>query len=153
MNCPTPFLVYRLSKVPNVVAIKDATGGLDTASEMFSSTKLNPNFVLLSGDDGLTVPFCSIGAKGVISVLSNYMPERTVEMVQCALDNNIKKAGEIHTSLFPLVKTLFIETNPVPVKAAMKTKGLLPHETVRLPLVTLTEDSREKLTKTLSSYA
>ena len=119
---------------------------------MFASSNLNPSFTLLSGDDGLTVPFCSIGAKGVISVLSNFFPERTVEMVNYALVNDFKRAAELHTTLFPLVKTLFIETNPVPVKAAMKLTGLLPHDGVRLPLVTLTHDSQEKLTAVVKKF-
>lgn len=139
--------IAELAKLPQVVAIKDATGGLDTASELATVSDLT----VLSGDDGLTVPFISIGAKGVISVLSNLIPGPMVAMVKAALAGDFATARAKHIELTPLFKTMFIETNPVPVKRSMQLQGQISHCGIRLPLVELTSESDEKLQKVLIS--
>lgn len=142
----TPATVARLFKHPNIVAIKEATGSLDMASEIAAACDIP----ILSGDDSLTLPLISIGAKGVISVASNIVPERIVALVSNALMGDFETARELHKRLFPLMKNLFIETNPVPVKFAMKQMGLDTGE-VRLPLCEMTTDSQAALKKILKA--
>jgi 4-hydroxy-tetrahydrodipicolinate synthase len=132
--------VVKLAKSePMVKAIKDATGGVDAAAELAC---VCPELTVLSGDDGLTLPFMSVGAKGVISVVSNIAPKPLVEMVSLALNNDFAKARVIHQKLLPLVKSLFVETNPTPSKHALKTLSLIPSDAVRLPLVNIQESSK-----------
>ena len=133
--------VIKLAKSePMVQAIKDATGGVDAASEL---AYLCPELTILSGDDGLTLPFMSVGAKGVISVLSNVAPKPLVKMVQLALQNDFSKARVIHQKLLPLVKSLFIETNPTPAKHALKVLTLITSDAVRLPLVNIQDGNKK----------
>lgn len=139
--------IVELAKLPNVVAIKDATGGMDTASEVATYSSLP----VLSGDDGLTLPFMSIGAKGVISVLSNLLPKDVVTMVNAALQGDYTKAREEHNRLYPLFKNIFIETNPVPIKRSLQLVKTITNCNVRLPLVGLTEENDAKLIKVLQS--
>jgi 4-hydroxy-tetrahydrodipicolinate synthase len=132
--------VIKLAKSePMVQAIKDATGGVDSASEL---AYLCPELTVLSGDDGLTLPFMSVGAKGVISVVSNVAPKPLVKMVQYALQNDFSKARVIHQKLLPFVKSLFIETNPTPAKHALKVLSLITSDAVRLPLVNIQEGNK-----------
>lgn len=133
----------------NIVGLKDAAGSLDQLSKELS---LCPkNFTILSGDDSLTVPMMSVGARGVISVASNIVPAEVVQMVSHALSGKFDKAREEHHGLFPLIKALFVETNPVPVKAAMQMLGM-PAGDPRLPLVPLSEPSRQKLELALRNF-
>jgi 4-hydroxy-tetrahydrodipicolinate synthase len=133
--------VIKLAKSePMVQAIKDATGGVDAASEL---AYLCPELTILSGDDGLTLPFMSVGAKGVISVLSNVAPKPLVKMVQLALQNDFSKARVIHQKFLPLVKSLFIETNPTPAKHALKVLTLITSDAVRLPLVNIQDGNKK----------
>lgn len=133
----------------NIVGLKDAAGSLDQLSKEVSL--LPKDFTILSGDDSLTVPMMSIGAKGVISVASNIVPAEVVQMVNHALAGRFDKAREAHYRLLPLMKTLFVETNPVPVKAAMQMLGM-PAGDPRLPLVPLSEPSRQKLELALRNF-
>jgi 4-hydroxy-tetrahydrodipicolinate synthase len=125
----TPQTVARLNAHPNIVAIKEATGSLDMASEIMSLCDIT----VISGDDSLTLPLMSIGAKGVISVASNLLPREIKAMTKLALAGSFAEARAIHHRLFPLIKTLFLDGNPAGIKHAMKVAGLDSGE-VRLPL-------------------
>jgi 4-hydroxy-tetrahydrodipicolinate synthase len=130
-------IVARLSKHPNIVAIKEATGSLDMASEIASLCDIT----ILSGDDALTVPLMSIGAKGVISVISNLLPAEMKSLTAAALSGDFKKAAAVHHRLFPLIRSLFIDGNPVGIKHAMSTVGRDTGE-LRLPLCEASESTK-----------
>ncbi len=131
-----------------IVGLKEATGVVDRVSQLRGM--VDREFCILSGDDSLTLPMMSVGAVGVISVVSNVIPREVTEMTHAALKGDFERAGRIHAKLFPLFKDLFIETNPVPVKAAMAMMGLV-EETYRLPLVPLAAANRAQLKKTLQA--
>lgn len=128
---------------PHICGIKEAGGSSERVAELVQ--KLGPDYLILSGDDSLTLPFMSFGAKGVISVASNLVPAPLVEMVQLALKGDYAAAELISRKYFGLFKTLFIEPNPVPVKYAMHRLGLISSAEVRLPLCEMTADSIAKL--------
>jgi 4-hydroxy-tetrahydrodipicolinate synthase len=130
----------------HIVGLKEATGVVDRVSQL--RTLVDRDFCILSGDDSLTLPMMSVGAVGVISVVSNMLPRELTEMTHAALKGDFERAGRIHTKLFPLFKDLFIETNPTPLKAAMAMMGLC-EETYRLPLVPMGDANRAQLRKTL----
>lgn len=119
----------------NVVAVKEASGSLDQVSETLLACP--KGFTVLSGDDSLTVPMMSVGAKGVVSVLSNVLPKETAAMVRAALAGDYKRAAAWHLRLLPVMKSLFVETNPIPVKAAAARLGFGSPEP-RLPLTPAT---------------
>ncbi len=125
----TPATVAKLNEHPNIVAIKEATGSLDLATEIMNLCGIT----VISGDDSLTLPLISIGAKGVISVASNLIPTKVKALTQFALTSNFTAAREVHHEIFPLIKTLFLDGNPGGVKHAMKCVGLDSGE-MRLPL-------------------
>src|SRR5687767_6730247 len=125
----SPQTVARLNAHPNIVAVKEATGSLDMASEIMSLCDIT----VVSGDDSLTLPLMSIGAKGVISVASNLLPAPIKQMTKLALAGNFAEAATIHRRLFPLIKTLFLDGNPAGIKHAMKLAGRDTGE-LRLPL-------------------
>lgn len=130
--------VARLNEHKNIVAIKEATGSLDLASEIMSLCDIT----VLSGDDSLTVPLMSIGAKGIISVASNLLPGEIKAMAHAALSGDFKKAAGIHHRLFPLIRSLFLDGNPVGIKFAMKLAGLDSGE-LRLPLWEASDATRK----------
>jgi len=132
----------------HIVGLKEATGIVDRVSQL--RTLVDRDFCILSGDDSLTLPMMSVGAVGVISVVSNMIPRELTEMTHAALKGDFERAGRIHAKLFPLFKDLFIETNPVPLKAAMAMMGLC-EETYRLPLVPMGDANRAQLKKTLQA--
>ncbi len=139
--------VERLSKeCPNIVGIKEAGGSCDRVSQI--RLRLGKNFNILSGDDSLTIPFMSVGADGVISVASNIIPKEVVKMVKAFLNADCKTATKLHLKYYPLYKDLFIETNPIPIKAAMAMAGKIK-EVYRLPLTLMTPKNREILKATL----
>ena len=141
--------VVRLAKdCKNVVGIKEAGGVPDRVSQLRAA--LGPKFNILSGDDSLTLPFMAVGADGVVSVASNVVPKEVSQMVRLFAKGDAKGALKIHARLFPLFRNLFIETNPVPVKAALVMKGMMEEE-YRLPLVKMESKNREVLRKTLES--
>ena len=113
-----------------------------------SRAALGPRFVILSGDDGLTLSFMALGAHGVISVASNLIPRQLVQMVNLFAAGNTKAALKIHERYYPLFKDLFLETNPTPIKAALAMRGLIQEE-YRLPLVPMNPRNRETLAATL----
>ena len=134
-----PATVARLSKVDNIVAIKEASGSMDQVSQILSLCDIT----VLSGDDSLTLPMMSVGAKGVISVAANIMPEEVAEMVDLALQGKYEEAKKIHLKLMPVFKGLFIETNPIPVKTALSLMGKI-EANWRLPLCEMTSDNLTK---------
>lgn len=132
----------------NIVGIKEAGGSCDRVSQLRAA--LGPKFAILSGDDSLTLPFMSVGANGVISVASNVIPREVSAMVRAFAAGDLKKATQLHTRYYPLFKDLFVETNPVPVKAALALRGEIEAE-YRLPLVELSAPSLAKLKATMKA--
>ena len=132
----------------NIIGIKEAGGNADRVSQLRAA--LGPKFIILSGDDALTLPFMAVGAQGVISVASNVAPRQVATMVRAFAAGNVKKALQIHQQLYPLFKDLFIETNPVPVKAALAMLGLIDEE-YRLPLVRMSAANRASLKAALKA--
>ncbi|OGC39166.1 4-hydroxy-tetrahydrodipicolinate synthase [candidate division WOR-3 bacterium RBG_13_43_14] len=133
----------------NIVAIKEASGNLDQVSEL--QMLLGNDFDILSGDDSLTFPMMAIGAKGVISVVANILPKQIADMCRACLEQNFEQARQIHLKVFPVIKALFIETNPIPVKKAMELMGL-PAGKPRLPLVEMTKENTVLLRKQLVQF-
>ena len=142
---PATVLALR-KKFSNIVGIKEASGNLDQVSEIVNI--LDRDFAVMSGDDSLTLPMMSVGARGVISVVSNIAPAETAKMCDLFLKGNVKEAAQIHHKLFPLIKKLFIETNPIPVKYAASLLGLCSRE-LRLPLTPLFAANCAALKKTM----
>jgi len=137
------------SACPNIVSIKEASGSVGRVSEL--RARLPETFTILSGDDGLTLPFMSVGAVGVVSVASNFLPAEICELVQLFMSGDSKRAERLHRRLYWLFKDLFIEPNPVPVKTALAWHGLMSPE-VRLPLCEMTTANQERLRKTLDEF-
>jgi len=131
----------------NVVGIKEAGGNPDRVSSLRAA--VSERFVILSGDDALTLPFLAVGAQGVISVASNIIPKEVARMVSTFRAGRLRDAQRQHARLYPLFKQLFVESNPIPVKAAMAMAGLIRDE-LRLPLVPLSAKHREPLRRTLT---
>ncbi|MGO8676827.1 MAG: 4-hydroxy-tetrahydrodipicolinate synthase [Limisphaerales bacterium] len=132
----------------NIVGLKEAGGNADRVSQLRAA--LPPGFDILSGDDALTLPFMAVGAQGVVSVASNVIPRQVVQMVRAFASGQPKAALELHQRYYPLFKDLFIESNPVPVKAALAMLGQIREE-YRLPLVPLSPKSRQALEATLKA--
>ncbi len=130
-------------KFPHVRAIKEAGGSCERISQL--RQKLGGDYTILSGDDSLTLPFMSVGAKGVISVASNIIPAEIKAMVDAALKNDFHSATQVHEKYYSLFTTLFIESNPVPAKAVLSAMGIIEDEQIRLPLGPLSDSSREIL--------
>ena len=146
----TPETTFRLSKIKNIVGIKEAAESLAQVSEIYRLTK--GTFAILSGDDNLFLPMMSVGAVGVISVASNIMPKELQSLYRAFLiEKNIKKAMSIHTRLMPLFQGMFIETNPIPIKEAMAYMGMLKKE-LRLPLCPLSEANSTFIKGLLGEY-
>ena len=143
----TPETVARLAKIPTIVAIKESTGSMDQASHILSVCDIT----VLSGDDSLTLPLMALGAKGVISVASNIVPGAVCELVDSFLVGDLKKAQAAHLRLFSLCRALFVETNPIPVKRAMKLLGLC-EEGVRLPLCEIQPQNEKILVQALKDF-
>jgi 4-hydroxy-tetrahydrodipicolinate synthase len=147
----SPQTVARLNdKHANIVAIKEATGSLDIASEIASLCDPR-KLTILSGDDSLTLPLMSIGGKGAISVLSNLLPAKVKALAAAALAGDFAQARRLHLELFPLCKVMFIETNPIPIKTAMAMKGLDTGE-LRLPLCEMADAARAQLESALRDH-
>ena len=140
----TPETVARLSKLPNIVGIKEASGNLDAVSQILSLCDIT----VLSGEDSLTHPMMALGAKGAISVTANVVPDLSSQMIHAHLEGRVAQAKELHFKMFALAKVLFIETNPIPVKAALALMGKIREE-YRLPLCPMAKENKEKLKETL----
>ena len=133
----------------NIAAVKEASGSLDQVSEIVGLTRRD--FCVLSGDDSLTLPMMSVGARGVVSVVANVAPAETAELCSSFLKGGFARARELHHRLLPLVKALFLETNPIPVKAAMGMLGLGSSD-LRLPLTPLGEANAARLRQALKDF-
>jgi 4-hydroxy-tetrahydrodipicolinate synthase len=139
--------LVRLAAIPNVVGVKEASGNMTQVCEICKAVP--SDFVVLSGDDALTLPIMAIGGRGVISVVSNEIPKEMVQMVDAVEGNDFAAARTIHTRIMPLMQINFVESNPVPVKAAMAAMGLL-EEVYRLPVTSPRPESREKILAVLN---
>ena len=137
-----PATLARLAALPNIVGVKEASGNVTQMCEVCRAVP--PEFLVLSGDDILTLPLMSVGGHGVISVVSNQIPAEMVRMVKAAARNDFAAARAIHARILPLMQINFVETNPIPVKAAMAAMGLL-EEVYRLPMCAPKPESREKI--------
>ena len=140
-----PRTIAELSKIDNIVGIKEASGSLDQVSAIINLCDIT----VLSGDDALTLPMMVLGAKGVISVAANIVPKRMAMMVKNFMAGNLEESRKIHFNLFPLFKALFYETNPIPVKTALGMMGRITPE-LRLPLCEIENENRERLRKVLT---
>ncbi len=138
--------VIRLSEIPNIVAIKEASANVVQMSEIIAGT--GEDFLLVSGDDPLTVAVMAIGGRGVVSVASNEAPAEMVQIVELCERCDYAAARTLHHWLFPLIQVNFVEANPIPCKAAMAAMGLL-EESYRLPLVPPGPATREKVMRVL----
>ncbi len=139
--------IKRLSEVPNVVAVKEASGNMSQINAILASVP--ERFSVLSGDDLMTYPMMALGAKGVISVTSNVVPELMVQMTHAGLDGDWAKARELHFRMLPLFNDLFLDTNPIPVKTAMRMLKR-PSGVFRLPLCDMEPATAEVLRKTMA---
>ncbi len=140
--------IARLSDIEGIVAIKEASGSLDQASEI----ALRCDMTIISGDDSLTLPLASVGGKGVISVVANIVPADVKAMTDLILEGDLVKARQWHRKLFPLSKNMLgLATNPIPIKTAMAMLNMASDD-MRLPLTPLEEDKKAVLRKTLADY-
>lgn len=133
----------------NIVAVKEASGNLDQMSRI--KALCGKNFTLVSGDDSLTLPILSIGGSGIISVVANIVPQDVAALVAEFEKGNLSKAQQLHYKLLPLIKAMFIETNPIPVKTAMGLLGMCAAD-LRLPMSQISQENLEKLKKALRDY-
>jgi 4-hydroxy-tetrahydrodipicolinate synthase len=161
-STPLPIIVYnvpgrtgcnvdvatlvKLSAIPNVIGVKEASGNIQQMCEICGAVP--PEFLVLSGDDAITLPLMAVGGRGVISVASNEVPREMAQMVEAAERGEFAAARNIHNALLPLMLINFVESNPIPVKAAMAAMGLL-EEVFRLPMVAPRPESRARILKVL----
>jgi 4-hydroxy-tetrahydrodipicolinate synthase len=141
-----PATLVRLAPIANIVGVKEASGNVTQMCEICRAVP--PDFLVLSGDDALTLPLMAVGGRGIISVASNEIPAEMVEMVELAERNDFAAARQVHARLLPLLLVNFVEANPIPVKAAMAAMGLI-EESYRLPMVPPQAKSREKIVAVL----
>ena len=144
-----PDLVAELARHPNIVAIKEASGNIGQISRIIEETQ-DDDFVVISGDDNITLPIMALGGAGVISVAANVDPKRMVAMYEAMKHEDYQKALVLHYALSPLLRSMFIDTNPIPVKKAVELLGMAGGP-VRLPLDDLDEKKTEQLKKILAT--
>jgi 4-hydroxy-tetrahydrodipicolinate synthase len=137
-----PATLARLADVEHIVGVKESCGDIAQISEAIAECP--ESFTFLSGDDALTLPMLAVGGKGVVSTASNVAPREVVELVRCFRSGDFARSLELHQRLLPLLRVLFCETNPIPVKAALVLQGRIRDE-IRLPLTRLTQANRERL--------
>ncbi len=138
--------LMRLAENKNIVAVKEASGDIQQMMDVIAQRP--DNFSVLSGDDNMTFPLMCLKGDGIISVASNIVPERISKMVKCLLDGDLENARKMHYELLPLCRAIFIETNPIPIKACLAMKGLIG-ENYRLPLCKMGAENRAKLEQVL----
>lgn len=136
-----------LSKHPNIQSVKEACGSVDQVSDIINLCDID----VLSGDDGLTLPMMSVGAKGVVSVSSNLVPKEVSTMVKCAAEMDFASARKAHNELLNLHKSMFVESNPIPVKAVLSEMGLIKNE-LRLPLETSVDSTLVMARELIKTY-
>ncbi|MFC1284962.1 4-hydroxy-tetrahydrodipicolinate synthase [Bacillus paralicheniformis] len=142
-----PETTIRLAEIPNIIAIKEASGDLDAMTKIVAETP--EDFAVYSGDDSLTLPALSVGARGIVSVASHIIGPEMQEMIKHYTEGNTAQAALIHQKLLPLMKGLFAAPNPSPLKTALQLKGL-DVGSVRLPLIPLNEDERLRLSSLMN---
>ena len=140
-------IIRMYGEIDEVVAVKEATGRLDVSSQLAAECGIT----ILSGDDSLTLPICSVGGQGVISVLANILPAEVRKLTDAMLANDLAKATAQHKRLFPLFRAMFWETNPITIKAALAMAGMIQNE-LRLPMVPLSAKLRQPLAELLGQY-
>jgi 4-hydroxy-tetrahydrodipicolinate synthase len=143
-----PDTLGRLSELPNIVGVKDASGSLDQVNRTVQACR--SDFVVLSGDDPLTLPIISVGGRGVIAIASNLEPAKFCALVTAALRGDFASARRLHYELLPLMQAMTIETNPIPVKTALALRGQVKPE-LRLPLSPMRPENVERLRSVLST--
>lgn len=146
VNLETATLARLVKEHINIVGVKEASGSIPQMMEVIAN--LPESFAVLSGDDNLTFPLMALGGKGVISVASNIIPKEMHELTEYSLNGKFEVAREIHFKLLPLFQAIFIETNPIPIKAALAMKGLIK-ESYRLPMCPMKPENKEKLKQVL----
>lgn len=144
-----PQTIARIAELPEVVAIKEASGDLGQMAEIVRLA--GDRLTLLSGDDNLTLPVLAIGGRGVISVVANIVPGDSAQMVRAWENGDVQKARKLFYKLLPLCQAMFYETNPIPVKTSLALMGRV-NEEFRLPMCPLAPANREKLEKALKDY-
>jgi 4-hydroxy-tetrahydrodipicolinate synthase len=137
-----PETFARLAEIKNIIGVKEASGSTEQTSDILRLT--NGKFTVLSGDDALTVPLMAVGAKGVIATIGNAMPREIHELAAAGLAGDFERARQLHYKMLPLMRTLFIETNPICIKQALAFMGKCCNE-LRMPLVPMTAPAAEKL--------
>ena len=142
-----PATLVKLTAIPNIIGVKEASGNIQQMCEICRSVP--SDFIVLSGDDAITLPLMSVGGRGVISVASNEVPREMSQMVEAAERGDFAAARNLHAALLPLMLVNFVESNPIPVKAAMAAMGLLD-EVFRLPMVPPRAESRAKIVAVLN---
>jgi 4-hydroxy-tetrahydrodipicolinate synthase len=148
-NIPTP-LMTELMRLPPIIGVKEASGDIAQMADVIqAAAQIRPDFQVISGDDGLTLPLIALGGTGVISVVSNLVPKKIAAFVRALLAGDFAEGRRLHFELLPLFKTAFIETNPVPIKTAMNWAGL-PGGPTRLPLGPLSPASEAALKAVVS---
>ncbi len=143
-----PATVGRLAQIPNIIGIKEASGSIVQQMEVLNAAP--PGFRLISGDDAFTFPLIAVGGVGVISVIANEIPGHMTRLAHLALEGKYDEARQLNARLLPLMQINFIETNPIPVKAALAMMGMI-EEVYRLPMVPLKPENRAKLEKVLAA--
>jgi 4-hydroxy-tetrahydrodipicolinate synthase len=138
--------IVRLTAIANIAGVKEASGNVTQMCELRRAVP--ERFLVLSGDDALTLPVMSIGGRGIVSVVSNEVPAEMVRMVECAEAGDFAAARKLHHDLLPIMQVNFVESSPIPVKAAMAMMGLL-EEVYRLPLVSPSQASRDRIARVL----
>ncbi|HUB92541.1 MAG TPA: 4-hydroxy-tetrahydrodipicolinate synthase [Candidatus Saccharimonadales bacterium] len=141
--------LLRMSRIENIVGVKEASGSIVQMEDVIR--QLPEDFIVLSGDDTMTLPLMALGGRGVISVVSNLLPKATSEMTRLALEGDFKSARKIHYRLLPIMRGAFMEGSPVPIKTAMALSGF-PSGGVRLPLCELMLENLERLKAIVSKY-
>jgi 4-hydroxy-tetrahydrodipicolinate synthase len=148
VNMETPTTV-RIAQLPNIIGTKEASGNISQIGEVIAATE--ESFLVFAGDDSVALPTIALGGAGVISVASNLMPKLVSDLSHACLAGDWDQARKLHRALTPVFKTMFIESNPAPVKAALAAAGLIG-ETMRLPMVPITDASRAKLMEVLAPF-
>ena len=142
-----PETIARLAEMDNIVGIKEASG----STEQISQIKLACDINIISGDDSMTLPLLALGGTGVISVVANFVPRDMKLMIDAFNKGDMEEARRLHYKLYPLCKAMFIETNPIPVKTAMKMLGMINGQ-MRLPMWPMSETNEERLNTVMREY-
>ena len=143
-----PATLARLATIANIIGVKEASGSITQQMEVLASVP--PGFKVLSGDDAFTFPLMALGGAGVVSVVSNEAPALVTRLTHLMLEGKIEESRKLHFELLPLFKATFIETNPIPVKAALAMMGMI-EEVYRLPMCPMKPENRSRLEKAMQA--